>query len=111
MKLRNAHRTDAAVRTLLKECSALSEAAHIELARLYETGWDDVLPLHDKQILGCFELTAKDGFVPARRILARIYAKGIGLQPDLPRAKAMLKGLPKQEANALLAEFGTGDRR
>ena len=100
-----------AVATLLKECSALSEVAQIELARLYEDGWDDVLPPHDKQILACFERTAKDGFVPARRILARVYAKGIGLQPDLPKAKAMLKGLPRQEANALLAEFGTGDRR
>jgi hypothetical protein len=56
-------------------------------------------------------LTAADGFLPARRILARIYGKGIGLPPDLPKAKTMLKGLPKQEANTLLAEFGTGERR
>ena len=105
------HRTDVAVPMLLKEAYALSEAAQVELARLYETGWETALPPHDKKILACFELTAVDGFAPAKRILARIYAKGIGLQPDLPKAKAMLNGLPKQEANALLAEFGTGERR
>jgi hypothetical protein len=43
--------------------------------------------------------------------LARIYGRGIGLPQDLPKAKAMLKGLPKQEANALSAEFVTGERR
>jgi TPR repeat protein len=111
IRLLNDRRTDVAVPTLLKECHALSEAAQVELARLYETGRDDVLPPHDHTILACFELTAADGFVPARRTLARIYGKGIGLQPDVSKAKAMLKGLPKQEANALLAEFGTGERR
>ena len=105
------HRADVAVPTLLKEGYALSEAAQIELERLYEEGWDAALPPHDKKILACFELTAADGFVPAKRSLARIYGKGIGLQPDLPKAKAMLKGLPKQEANALLTEFGTREPR
>jgi hypothetical protein len=38
--------------------------------------------------------------------LARIYAKGIGVPSDLQKTKAVLKGLPKQEANALLAELG-----
>lgn len=104
-------RSDVAVPTLLKEGYALSEVAQVELARLYETGWDNVLPPHDKTILACFEHTAADGFVPAKRILARIYGRGIGLQQDLHKAKAMLKELPKQEANALLAEFVTGERR
>jgi TPR repeat protein len=105
------HRTDVAVPMLLKEGYALSEAAQVQLARLYESGWDKVLPPHDQKIRTCFELTAADGFVPAKRILARIYGKGIGLQPDLPKAKAMLKGLPKPEATALLAEFGAGEQR
>jgi TPR repeat protein len=99
-------RTDVALPTLLKEGYALSEVAQGELARLYETGWDDVLPPHDKKILACFELTAAEGFRPAKRALARIYVKGIGLPPDLPKAKAVLKGLPKQETTALLAELG-----
>ena len=105
-RLLKEHRTDVAVPTLLKEGYALSEAAQVELSRLYETGWEDVLSPYDKKILACFERTAAEGFVPAKRALARIYAKGIGQPPDLPKAKAMLKGLPKQEANALAAEFG-----
>jgi TPR repeat protein len=103
-------RTDVAVPTLLKECYALSEAAQVNLARLYEMGWDDVLSPYDKKILTCFEVTATDGFLPAKRIVARIYGKGIGLPPDILKAKAMLKGLPTQEANALLADFGKGER-
>jgi TPR repeat protein len=103
-------RTDA-VPVLLKEGYALSEGAQNELARLYETGWEQVLPPHDKKILACFELTAADGYPPAKRILARIYGKGIGLQQDLSKAKALLKGLPKPEANALLAEFGARETR
>jgi TPR repeat protein len=110
IKLLKDRRADVAVPTLLKECYALSEAAQVELARLYETGWGDVLPPHDKKILACVEVTAADGFVPAKRIVARIYGKGIGLPPDISKAKAMLKGLPTQEANALLAEFGKGER-
>jgi TPR repeat protein len=105
-RLLKEHRTDVAVSTLLKEGYALSEAAQVELSRLYETGWEDVLPPYDKKILACFERTAAEGFVPAKRALARIYAKGIGQPPDLPRAKAILRGLPKQEVNALTAEFG-----
>ena len=100
------HRIDVALATLLKEGYALSEVAQSELARLYETGWDNVLPPYDKKILACFELTAAEGFPPAKRALARIYGKGIGLPPDLAKAKAVLKGLPKQETNALLTELG-----
>ena len=100
------HRIDVALATLLKEGYALGEVAQSELARLYETGWDNVLPPYDKKILACFELTAAEGFPPAKRALARIYGKGIGLPPDLAKAKAVLKGLPKQETNALLTELG-----
>jgi tetratricopeptide (TPR) repeat protein len=104
-RLFNEHRTDVAVPTLLKEGYALSEAAQILLERLYEGGWDDVLPPHDTKILACFELTAGDGFLPAKRALARIYGRGIGVPADLSKAKAMLKGLPKQEAKERLAEL------
>ena len=64
-----------------------------------------VLPPHDTKILACFELTAGDGFLPAKRALARIYGRGIGVPSDLSKAKAMLKGLPKQEAKERLAEL------
>ena len=104
-RLFNDHRTDVAVPTLLKEGYALSEAAQLILERVYEQGWDDVLPRHERKILACFEVTAADGFLPAKRALARIYGRGIGVPADLSKAKAMLKGLPKQEAKERLAEF------
>ncbi|HKT34472.1 MAG TPA: tetratricopeptide repeat protein [Nitrospira sp.] len=104
-------RPDAAVAILLKEGYALSEVAQHELERLYEAGSNPVLAPHDKKILACFELTAADGYPPAKRILARIYGKGIGVQQDLSKAKALLKGLSKPEANALLAEFGSRELR
>ena len=105
-RLLKERRTDVAVPMLLKESYALSEVAQFELTRLYDAGWDGVLPPHDQRILICFEVTSADGFRPAKRALARIYAKGIGVPPDLQKTKAVLKGLPKQEANALLAELG-----
>jgi TPR repeat protein len=104
-KLLKDHRMDRAVPVLLKEGYALSEPAQTELARLYERGWDS-LPPYDNKILDVFETTAAEGFLPARRFLARIYGKGLGLPRDRSKAKALLRGLPKQEMNALLDEIG-----
>jgi tetratricopeptide (TPR) repeat protein len=89
---------------LIKECAALGEVAHTELATLYEAGFVPSLKPFDKRVLACFESTAADGFVPAKKILARIYAKGIGLTIDTSKAKAILKDLPKQETEPLLDE-------
>jgi TPR repeat protein len=105
IRLLRDHRTDAAVPMLLRENYALSEAAQAELARLYEQGWENVLPPHDKKILACFEATAGDGFLPAKRTLARVYGKGIGVSADISKAKKFLKGLPRAEATAIMAEF------
>lgn len=99
------NRSDQAVSVLLQESYALSEAAQIELARLYEMGWEPHLAPFDKRIVTSFEITANDGFVPAKKILASIYAKGIGTIPDLPKAKAQLKGLPKQEITSILSDL------
>ncbi len=100
------NRAEDAVPVLLKECLALSEEAHAELAILYETGWEQFLKPYDKNILTCFESTSADGFAPAKKILARIYAEGLGLDADIPKAKALLKGLPKHETQSLLDELG-----
>jgi TPR repeat protein len=100
------HRTDYAVSTLLKECYGLSVRAQVELEKLYEIGWDQHPPPFDKTILACFETTAAEGFLPAKKSLARIYAKGLGMPPDTQKAKVMLKGLPKQETKALLDTLG-----
>lgn len=69
------NRVADAVPTLLKECLALSEDAHTELATLYETGREPYLRPFDKKILTCFEITAADGFVPAKNVLTRIHTK------------------------------------
>ncbi|MCC6139390.1 MAG: tetratricopeptide repeat protein [Nitrospira sp.] len=100
------NRTDAAVSTLLQESYALSDIALAKLVRLYETGWDQHLAPFDKNILGCLETTAADGFAPAKAALARIYDQGLGVAPDRAKAKAALKGLSKQDTQALLDELG-----
>jgi TPR repeat protein len=100
------NRAEDAVPVLLKECFALSEEAHAELATLYETGWDQYLKPFDKNILTCFQTTSADGFTPAKKVLTRIYAKGLGLDADIPKAKALLKGLPRQDTQSLFDELG-----
>lgn len=93
------------ITALFHEAFALSETAHDELARLYESGLDTRLAQFDKRIRTCFETTAADGFIPARKALARIYGKGLGVTPDEQKTKVMLKGLSKQESNAVLDEI------
>lgn len=68
-------------------------------------GSEPQLAPFDKRILTSFETTANEGFLPAKKILARIYAKGIGMTPDVPKAKAQLKGLPKHDITSLLDEL------
>jgi len=93
------------VTALFAEAYALSESAHNELARLYETGLDTSLAQFDRRILTCFATTAADGFIPSKTALARIYGKGLGVTSDLQKAKAMLKGLSKQEMKEVLDEI------
>ncbi len=93
------------ITALFAEAFALGETAHDELARLYETGLDTRLAQFDRRILACFATTAADGFIPSKKALARIYGKGLGITPDLQKAKAMLKGLSKQEMRAVLDEI------
>ena len=93
------------VTALFAEAFALGETAQDELARLYETGLDTQLAQFDKRILTCFATTAADGFIPSKKALARIYGKGLGVAPDLQKAKAMLKGLSKQEIKSVLDEI------
>lgn len=100
------NRAEVGVPILLKECFTLSEEAHTELAILYESGLEQHLKPYDKNILTCFESTSADGFAPAKKILARIYAKGLGLETDMSKARALLKSLSKQDAQSLADELG-----
>jgi TPR repeat protein len=93
------------ITALFAEAFALGEDAHDELARLYETGIDTSLAQFDKRILACFATTAADGFIPAKKALARIYGKGLGVAQDLQKSEMMLKGLSKQEIKTLMDEI------
>ena len=99
------NRADKAVSVLLQECYALSDVALAELARIYETGWEPHLPPFDKSILACIETTAGDSFVPAKKILARIYGKGLGVKQDRQKMELTLKGLPKDDIKAVLNQL------
>lgn len=98
-------RPDEAVTALLQESFALDEVALNELVTLYKEGWEQRLAPFDKKILSCLEVTAADGFAPAKKALARIYGQGLGVAPDRTKAKASLKGLPKQDTKMLLDEL------
>lgn len=100
------NRAEEAIPILLKECYALNDDAHAELATLYETGIDQHLLPFDKRILSCFETTAAEGFVPAKKSLVRIYTTGLGVNPDPVKAKATLKDLPKLDMLSLSDELG-----
>ena len=102
--LKNSQATNG-VSVLFSEAYTLSETATDELARRYAGGLDSRLKQFDRRILACLEATAADGFAPAKKALARIYGKGLGVPADLAKAKALLKGLPKQEAKAILDEI------
>ncbi len=104
-RLLKENRTDDAVAALIAETYALSDVAQDALSKLYETGREPHLAPYDRSILACLETTAHDGFLPAKYTVARIYAKGLGVTPDMPKAKTLLKHIPKQEAAALLREW------
>lgn len=93
------------ITALFAEAYALSEPAHVELARLYEQGLDSRLAPFDPRILQCLETTAADGFMPAKKTLARVYGRGLGVTRDVRKAKSLLKGVPQPEAKALLDEM------
>ena len=99
------HQPSNGITALFAEAFALSETAHDELALLYETGLDSHLAQFDTRILTCFATTAADGYIPSKKALARIYGKGLGVTPDLQKAKAMLKGLSKQEIKSIMDEI------
>lgn len=95
-----------AVQVLLKECYALNDEAHAELATLYETGSDQYLLPFDKKMLTCFETTAAEGYIPARKTLVRIYTTGLGVNTDVSKAKTLLKSLPQLDLLTLSDELG-----
>ena len=100
-------RTAEALPVLLREAYALNEISHATLVQLYEQGLDGQLPPHGQWILSYLESTAADGAISSRMALARIYAKGLGLAPDLARAKSYLKGLPREDVKRILDDVAS----
>jgi TPR repeat protein len=101
-------RTDEAIAVLIREALALSEPAQRQLATLYAQGVEGRLPAHDTRVLAYFTAAAAEGEPRARIELARIYAGGLGVAPDLERALTLLRGTPHEDAQGLLRELSPG---
>ncbi len=100
-------RTAEALPVLLREAYALNDIAHAALVQLYEEGLDGQLPPHGQWVMSYLESTAADGSIPSRMALARIYDKGLGLAPDVARAKTYLRGLPRDDVKRILDEVAS----
>jgi tetratricopeptide (TPR) repeat protein len=103
--LLQAGRARGAVPVLLHEAAALSEQAQAQLETLYADGVEGQLPPHDGRILEYFKSAADEGLPYPRVILARIYARGLGVPPDTRKALGLLKGNPREDARALAKEL------
>ena len=103
--LLQAGRVREAVPVLLHEAAALSEQAQAQLESLYADGVESQLPPHNGRILEYFQAAAGEGLPYPRLILARIYAKGLGVPADANKALRLLRGNPREDAQALMKEL------
>lgn len=94
-----------ALPVLLQEAMALSEPAQAVLETLYERGLAGELAPYDERIRTFFKMTAEEGVPRPRLVMARVYAHGLGVQQDVKKAKALLKGESSEEAKALLRDI------
>ncbi len=90
-----AGRAQDAVPLLIREAYALPETARPLLETLYEHGADGELAPFDPRILRFFESAAAAGLPGSRLMLAQIYARGLGVEPDPLKAQTLLKGFAK----------------
>jgi len=94
-----------ALPVLLHEAAALGEPAQRQLETLYERGVNGHLAPHDARVLAWLRAAAAEGQPRPRVALARIYAQGLGVPRDLPRAVALLRATPGEDAQRLLREI------
>jgi TPR repeat protein len=111
VSLLQAGRVVEAVPVLLHEAAALSEQAQAQLETLYVSGLDGRLPAHDRRILEYFTAAAGEGLSYPQLVLARLYAKGLGVPQDVQKARALLAHNPREEAQALLKELPAGGKK
>jgi len=98
-------RRPEAVGVLIREAAALDEAAQEQLEVLYEHGLAGALAPHDTRILAWFQTAAAEGLTRPRIALARVYGRGLGVPRDVPRAVALLRATPHEDARRLLQEL------
>jgi TPR repeat protein len=98
-------RIQEAIPVLLREAYALSDPAQAQLETLYKQGVEGQLVPYDDRILAYFKTTAAEGLPHPRLVLARIYARGLGVTQDRTKAIALLKGNPEEEAKRLLKDL------
>lgn len=103
--LLQAGRVREAVPVLLHEAAALSEPAQTQLETLYASGVEGQLASHDRRIFEYFKTAGDEGLPYPRLILARIHARGLGVPPDASKALGLLKGNPREDAQALAKEL------
>ncbi len=103
-------RWQEAVPVLLHEASALSEEAQTQLEVLYANGLEGQLPPHDGRMLEYFKAAAGEGLPYPRVILARIYARGLGVPADPTKARGLLKGNSREDAQALAKELSAATK-
>jgi TPR repeat protein len=90
---------------LIREAAALDETAQQHLETLYEHGLAGALPPYDTRILAWFQTAAGEGLTRPRIALARVYGRGLGVPKDVPRAVALLRATPHEDARRLLEEL------
>ena len=90
---------------LLREAASLDDAAQEQLEVLYEHGLSGALTPYDPRILSWFQTAAAEGLTRARIALARVYGRGLGVPKDVPRAVALLRATPHEDARRLLQEL------
>jgi len=103
--LLRAGRTREAVHVLLHEAAALSEEAQAQLETLYASGVEGHLAPFNSRILDYFKAAAGEGLPYPRVILARIYTRGLGVPADVNKARGLLKGNLREDAQALMKEL------
>jgi TPR repeat protein len=98
-------RAGEAVAMLIREAATLDESAQRRLEALYEHGVPGVLAAYDPRILAWFRTAAAEGLPRPRIALARVYGHGLGVPRDVPRAVALLRATPHEDARRLLEEL------
>jgi TPR repeat protein len=93
------------VGVLIREAASLDEAAQEQLEVLYEHGLSGALAPYDSRILRWFQTAAAEGLTRPRIALARVYGRGLGVPKDVPRAVALLRATPHEDARRLLQEL------